>query len=103
MAANETTGPIAVKKACKDGCIGISVTLKASGWGADRVKVDGGTDLTTAQARELARALVEAADQEDAKLARKTASEERGQKWRDREVAAGRLKIISAQEFLNGR
>lgn len=34
------TGPIAVKKAYKDGHIGVSVTLKASGWGSERVKIE---------------------------------------------------------------
>ena len=95
MSQDQTAGPITVKKAYKDGHIGVSVAMKASGWGPDRVKIEGSTDLTTAQARQLARALVEAADEADAKVARKAASEERRQKWRDREVAAGRLKIIS--------
>lgn len=51
----------------------------------------------------MARALVEEADRADAKVAAKKASEDRRQKWRDREVAAGRLKIFGAGEFFQRR
>ncbi len=83
-----------IKKSYKDGHVGLRFALKAKDWYGDSIKIDGGSDISTAEARELARALIEEADRADAKVAAKNASNERRQKWRDREVAAGRMKII---------
>ena len=85
--------PFLAKKSYSDGHVAVSVTLKASGWG-DRVQVTGGADMTTEQARVLAQALVALADEADAKVARKAAEKERRQKWRDREIAAGRMVVF---------
>lgn len=80
-----------VKKSYKDGHVGFRFSVKASGWNFESIKIDGGSDLSTADARALAKALTDEADRADAKVASKKASEERRQKWRDREIA---LKII---------
>ena len=73
-----------------------------SGWYGDHIKLEGTTDLTSAEARDLAASLVAEADRADAKVAAKTASDERRKKWRDREVAAGRLKIVSLGSLMGG-
>ncbi len=90
---------ISVKKSYKDGHVSVRVALKGRGWPGDSVKVEGDTDITSAQARGLAAALVAEADRADAKVAAKEAAEARRKKWHDREVAAGRIKVISAQSF----
>ena len=85
---------INVKKSYRDGHVALGITLN------DRsVKVAGSTDLSTSQARDLARSLIAEADRADAKVAAKSAKEDRRKKWRDREVAAGRIKIMDAGSF----
>ena len=84
-----------IKKSYKDGHVGLRFSVKASGWHGDSIKIDGGSDLSTAEARDLAKALIEEADRADKKVADKKASDERRQKYRDREIAAGRMKVIS--------
>lgn len=88
-----TAPTIVAKKSYRDGCVTISVRLKSSGFG-DGVRVEGSTELTTEASRELARSLIELADQADARTASKTAAEDRRRKWRDREVAAGRMVVF---------
>ncbi len=92
---------IGAKKSHKDGHVSVRVVLKARGWQSDSIEVKGGTDLTTEEARELAAALLAEAERADAKVAAKAASDERRKKWRDREVAAGRLKVMSLQSLLS--
>lgn len=84
-----------IKKSYKDGHVGLRFSVKASGWHGDSIKINGGSDLSTAEARGLAKALIEEADKADAKVAAKKESDERRQKYRDREIAAGRMKVIS--------
>lgn len=67
----------AVKKSYRDGCVGLRFSVKANGWQGDSIKIEGGSDLRTADARDLARALIEEADRADAKVAVKMASDER--------------------------
>lgn len=95
-----TRTEISAKRSYKDGHVSVSVNLKARGWQSASVAVQGNTDLTSAQARELAKSLLAEADRADAKVAAKAASEARRKKWRDREVAAGRLKIVELGSFL---
>lgn len=85
---------LSVRKSYKDGCIALRISLK----GGYTLKVDGSADLPTADARELAKAMIEECDKVDARVAAKAASEDRRRKWRDREVAAGRIKIMSLTE-----
>ena len=94
--------PVAVKKSYKDGHVSLHVSLRAHGWKSDSIKIDGSTDLSSNQARELARALLAEADRADAKVEAKAASEARRKKWRDREVAAGRLKVIELGSLFGG-
>lgn len=83
-----------IKKSYRDGHVGLRFSVKASGWHGDSIRIDGGSDLSTAAARDLATALVEEANRADAKVAAQKASEERRHKWREREIAAGRMKIM---------
>lgn len=91
---------ISVKKSYKEGNVAVRVSLRARGWQSDSIKVEGTTDLSSAQARELAKSLLAEADRADAKVEAKAASEARRKKWRDREVAAGRLKVFELGSFL---
>lgn len=84
-----------IKKSYRDGHVGVRFSVKASGWHGNSIRIDGGADLSTADARNLAVALIKEADRADAKVAAKMASDERRQKWRDREIAMGRLKIVA--------
>lgn len=86
--------PLVAKKSFADGCVQVGIKLKASGWGHDHVRLVASTELTTTQARDLAAALVALADEADARVARRAAAEERRKKWRDREIAAGRMRVF---------
>lgn len=86
--------PITAKRSCRDGHVSVHVTLSARGFDSGSVRVEGRTDLSTAQARELAKALLDAADRADEKVAVKAASDERRRKYRDREIAAGRMVVM---------
>ena len=103
MPGRQKAPPIAAKRSHKAGHVALSVQLKCSGWGSDRAKIDASTEVTTEQARALAEALVRLADQADAKEAAKGAAEDRSRQWRDREVSAGRMRIMGVGDFLNGR
>jgi len=82
----------------------ISLRFQFSMWGGGKsVRMNCGIDLTADEARALASSLNELAADAKAKTAAKEAAEERRRKWREREVAAGRMKIMSAQEFFRGR
>ena len=88
-----------IKKSYMDGHVGLRFSVKARGRHSDTIKIDGGSDLSTAAARDLAKALMEEAERADAKVAAKAASDMRRQKYREREIAAGRMKIISLDEM----
>jgi hypothetical protein len=94
MAKSKLTSPVTAKKSHKDGHIALAVRLKCRGWNSDHAKIEDGTDITAAQARELASSLIEQADKADAKVAAKAAHEERRRKWREREIAAGRIQVV---------
>lgn len=92
--------PISIVKSYRDGHIGVRVEASVSGYGGSgSINTKMRLDLTPSQARDLAQALIRAADEEDSKQAKKAAAEERRRKWRDREIAAGRMRMVSAQEF----
>lgn len=88
-------GAITAKKSYKDGHVSVRVVLKTNGWRGDSLKIEGSTDLSSEEARDLARSLIAEADRADAKVATKVASEARRKKWRDREIEAGRMKVVS--------
>lgn len=92
-----------IKKSYREGHVGLRFSVKASGRDGDSIRIEGGADLSTAAARDLARALIKEADRADAKVAAKKASDERRQKWRDREVAAGRIKVMSLGDVIHRR
>jgi hypothetical protein len=99
---NDTTA-FTIRKGHKDGCLSVSMKLSVRGYGYDSARIEGSTYLTIAQARALAVELTSLADQVEAKAAAKEQKEERRRIWLDREVAAGRIKRVSAAEFFNGR
>ena len=86
-------GDVTVKKSWRDGHVGVRFSVTAHDRG-NNIKVSGGCDLSTEAARELARLLVEESDRADAEFAKKEASDARRKKWRDREIAAGRMKVL---------
>lgn len=90
--------PAKVTKSYREGHV--SLTVEASNYGGgssviSKVQVD----LPLADARVLHADLGQKIADADAKVSAKLAAEERRQKWRDREVAAGRFKIMSHAEF----
>lgn len=99
MAAETKKSPVVAKKSYKSGHIGIGFALKCSDWHGGSIKIEASADITCEQARALAKAIIEQADAADAKVRAKAAAEERRQKWRDREIAAGRMRVMSAGEF----
>ena len=84
-----------IKKSYRDGHVGLRFSVKR-----EYTRIDGGSDLTTAQARDLAKALINEADHADARSATKKAAEDRRQKWRDREIKAGRMKVFGLRELM---
>lgn len=99
----DAPAPIFTKKSYKEGMVGVCFKVTAHGWPGATVKAEGSLDLTTVQARELARALVERADEADAKAAKKAAEEKRRREWQNRQIAAGRMKMMTAAEFFGRR
>lgn len=95
----KTKTPIIAKKSYSAGKVSVSVSLKASGYNGDRIQVVGSTNITSDQARELAMALMALADATDAKVEAKTKHEENSRKYREREIAAGRLIVMKGSPF----
>jgi hypothetical protein len=89
------TATIAAKKSFTEGRVSIAIALRPHPmWGHDRARIDASTELTTAEARALAQSLVALADESDARAARTAAADERRRRWREREVAAGRMAVL---------
>ena len=86
--------PIRAMKSNYPANVSVSVKLN-TGWDGDHVRLDGSTNLTTDQARALGQSLIALADAADAKAAAHAAVEARRRAWRDREIAAGRMKVFS--------
>lgn len=99
MAKNST---FAVVKSYRDGCVSVSVNLSASGYGPS-VKVQCRAQISTIEARELAAELIAKADAEEAKQEKLLQTKERHDKWREREIAAGRIKVMSASDVFGRR
>jgi len=83
-----------VKKSYKDGHVSIKFEIKSRRWNAQDLLVKGGVDITTEHARDLAALLIQYADNADSKTLAKKKSEENRQKYREREIAAGRMVVI---------
>lgn len=78
----------------------VSVRFVMSVWDmGTSLRTKGGSNITSAEAREFAADLIAQADAADAKADKVAASEARRKAWRDREIAAGRMKIFTAKEF----
>lgn len=83
-----------ITKSYRDGSVGVRVALKARDWNGASVSVQGSADILTNVARSLAAELILAADQADAKIAKKFAEQVRREKWRIREINAGKIKVL---------
>ena len=88
--SDKSAPPVAARKSYRNGTVALAIALKCGGYGPS-ANITARTEITTAQARELARSLITLADQSDAKAAAKDAAEQRRRKWRDQEVKAGRM------------
>lgn len=86
--------PIIVKKSYRDGCVGLAVKLTSRGWNGPSIAVTGSADITAAQARGLAHALLAAAGAVDVKALAKAEREARRKAWQEREIAAGRMVVL---------
>lgn len=92
---------LSVKRSYTKGSVKLCMSLSAHGLHLDSIKADASCDLSSADARALAAALIAEADRVDAKAAKDKAQEDRREKWRQREIAAGRMVSMSPAEFLN--
>lgn len=97
MSERKTTCPVAVRKSNSIDHIAISIRLACRDWRSGHAKIEAGTAITTEHARDLARELIALADSADARKAAKATSEARRRKWRDREIAAGRMIVLGAR------
>jgi hypothetical protein len=85
-----------VCKSYKDGHVKVRMDASAHNWfGGNSVSASISVDIDLETARALQTELGAAIEKEAAKMESKRTAEERRKKWRDREVAAGRRKIIS--------
>jgi hypothetical protein len=87
-----------VQKSYQDGHIKLRVDASASRRGHD-VSVSAAVDLDLEAARWLSASLLVAVEKEEAKIKAHQEREARRKAWRDREVAAGRIKILPPQPF----
>jgi hypothetical protein len=85
-------------KSFNDGRIKIGLTMDC-GYHYPTAKIDAKVEITTLEARALATEILALADADDAKIAKKQEADARPQKWRHREVAAGRRVVLSAGAF----
>jgi len=92
----------AVIKSHSDGCVGVRVNLRGDGWNPS-VSVQASASVTVADARALAADLIRQADDVDDKETKKRAKIERRQKYWEREIAAGRMKVFTPDEFFGSR
>jgi len=88
-----------VKKSYTDGHIAVGLVLKTQGWHSDSISVTATTDLTIQQAREFAASLLAKADAQEARVKAKQQAKERRGRWREREIAAGRMVVMDASAF----
>lgn len=92
--------PFVARRSSRDGNIAVTAKLTCRNWpNVGSIRMEASADLTIAQARELAAALVALAEKEEAKMAAKEAQGERRRKWREREIAAGRMRVFTPAEF----
>jgi len=98
MAKNTFT----VSKSFHDGKVSITAVVSANDYGPS-IKVQCRAHVSTKEARELAAELIAKADAEDAKQEKRRTAKERRDKWRDREIAAGKMQVFSAPDVFGRR
>lgn len=96
MSDTKAISPVTAVRSYHKGCVAVGIRLKCSGWNTDSATIKASTDLTIEQARELAQSLIQLADLAEAKIAAEAASVARRKKWRDREIAAGRMVLLGS-------
>lgn len=93
--ATQPKMPIHAARSYRERSVAVRFRLKTRGFDGNSVSIDGSIELTSQQARGLALALTDFANASDARGDAKDTAEQRRKAWRDREVAAGRMKIFS--------
>lgn len=93
---------IVAKKSWQDGHVTLNVALNCRSYLGDTCRITGSTKVTSDQARALAASLIDLANKADEKVTIKAAAEARRKKWRDQQVAAGRMIEMSAEEVFLG-
>jgi hypothetical protein len=82
-------------KSFNDGRVGLRINLDCSDFGGVLSHITASADITATEARTLAASLIALAELAEAKVAKKAAAEDRRQQWRNREIAAGRMKVMT--------
>ena len=90
---------LTIKKSYHEGHVRVALEMSVHGHSSGSIKMFADCDLSVLEARALAASLIAEADLIDAKVAKKEAEKQRRAKWLEREVAAGRRKIMSVSEF----
>lgn len=92
---------VQVKRSYGGGYVRLVVEGNASGFESNSADIKSKIDvpMTIADARTLAADLEKFAAAEETRVNAKAAADERRSKWRDREIAAGRMRAMSAQGF----
>lgn len=91
-----------VQKSYQDGHIKLRVDASASRRGQD-VTASAAVDLDMEAARNLAANIMIAVEKEEAKVKAHQEREARRKAWRDREIAAGRLQVVSLTGAMSDR
>ena len=92
---------LTVKRAYAEKSVALGVAF--AGYGEPWISGKMTGTLSTVDARALAGALIAEADRADAVAAKKSAEAERRAKWHAREVASGRIQVLTAEQFLGRR
>ena len=92
---------LTMKRSYRDGMIGVGVFSKANEYGSDTIRIDATLDVDISDARAFAAALVAEADRLEDVAAKRAAAKDRRMKWREREIAAGRIRLMSIDQLLS--
>lgn len=96
------TKAVSIKRAYADGCVKVAFVVDVYSHGSS-VRQKASIEITADEARVVAASLLAEADRVDGVATKKREQAIRRKKWRDREVAAGRMKIITVDEFMGRR
>lgn len=93
--------PLSVRRSYCDGKVGVRMELSVLGsYGRGLSKSLLSADISVEDARAIAAALLAEATLVEGKEQKKALHEERRRKWRDREIAAGRMVVIGTEKDL---